>query len=175
MDLPASLHPEYKDEVETTLSALCEAFPQVVLTEVRMFSDEGDRSLGRAKGNTIELNAYWFARPKQVMLDAVDDSRNSTPFGAPKWHGGIGGAKGEVKRLLNHEFAHLLAEYLTGYRTFARRHHREALANPELAVSGYALCDDEDEWFAETFAALRLGGNGSPQCARLEAFLAGQK
>jgi hypothetical protein len=42
-------------------------------------------------------------------------------------------------------------------------------------VSGYALADDPDEadeWWAETFAALRLGGSGSVQVAEMAAFLA---
>ena len=53
---------------------------------------------------------------------------------------------------------------------FAKAGHSATVADPALAVSGYATVDAQ-EWFADTFAASRLGGAGSPQVAEMLEFL----
>jgi hypothetical protein len=175
--LSTDLHPDYLPLADATLTALVAAYPRVEFSGIWLYKPkEGDRSLGHVEGSHIALNPYWFSAPRSKMDEAVVLARQSTPPWAPKWHGGIGSLEREPERLLTHEFAHILAGSLRSYRDFADRLHRAALDDPDLAVSGYSLCGDNgaDECFADTFAALRMGGSGSPQVANLAAFLAGQ-
>jgi hypothetical protein len=175
--LPTGLHPDYLPLADATLTALVAAYPWVNFSGLWLYKPkDGDRSLGHVEGSHICLNPFWFASPRSKMDEAVILARQSTPPGLPRWHGGIGSLEREPERLLTHEFAHILAGSLRGYRAFADGLHRAALDDPDLAVSGYSLCADDgaDECFADAFAALRMGGSGSPQVADLAAFLAGQ-
>ena len=172
MRITDEVHADFRHEFETALSTLCEAYPRVPMGEVRVVDVPGDKSLGFCDGNDIVLNGHWFCRPRAVFDAAVVAGRASQPPGVPKWHGGIGGLEREPERLITHEFGHLLGPTIPGYTEFARAGHAAAMTSPSLAVSGYALVAGEpDEWFAETFAAMRLGGSGSPQVAELMKFL----
>lgn len=169
--LPAELHADYRADAEAVLGALGEAYPQVAVPEVRVFSSEGDRSLGRALDGVIELNAYWFSRPREFFQRGVVRSREHTPQDAPRWHGGIGGEDGEFARFLTHEFGHLLYDATEGSEAFSEAGHAAALEDPRIAASGYALvAEDALEWWAETFAGLRYG-SASPQVALMARFL----
>lgn len=167
--LPPGLHDDYKALMSSILETLSEAYPIVPPITVKLTDKDGDESLGAAVGDTIELNARWFAEPKVILDQAIIQARKTTPPEAPAWHGHIGGAEQEFVRFLTHEFGHLMASELTGYKKFAQVGHKAARRDPEIAVSGYALVDP-DEWWAETFAALRLGAP-SKQVAELQAFL----
>lgn len=167
--LPPGLHDDYRNLTSSILAALSEAYPIVPSITVKLTDKDGDESLGAAVGGTIELNARWFAEPKVILDQAIIQARKTTPPDAPAWHGHIGGAEQEYERFLTHEFGHLLATKLPGYEDFARAGQRAALSAPEIAVSGYALVDP-DEWWTETFAALRLGAP-SKQVAESQAFL----
>jgi hypothetical protein len=174
MEVSPDIHDDFRGEIVAAAEALAAAYPDVPFAGVQLFEVEGDESLGRVKGDTIEINAHWFARPRAVFDAAVVAGRKATPPGFPAWHGHVGGLEHETERLIAHEFGHLLAAAVSGVDEFAMAGHRTALNDPDLAVSGYALCD-ADEWFAETFAALRLGGSGSAQVAELAAFIASAK
>jgi len=178
--LSTDLHPDYLPLADATFTSLVAAYPRVDFHGVRVYHPRSgvDRSLGYAGGGWIYVNAYWFAEPRARLDAEVARARTITPFGFPRWHGGIGSLEREPERLFTHEFGHLLAAGLAGYRSFADGLHRAALDDPDLAVSGYALCPDvegdgsgADELWADTFGALRLGGSGSPQVAELQAFL----
>jgi hypothetical protein len=170
MEISSDIHDDFRDEIVAAAEALAAAYPDVPFSGVQLFEVEGDESLGRVNGDAIEINAHWFARPRAVFDAAVVAGRKATPPGFPAWHGHIGGLEREPERLIAHEFGHLLAAAVSGSAEFATTGHRAALNNSDLAVSGYALCD-ADEWLAETFAALRLGGSGSIQVGELEKFL----
>lgn len=168
------LHPDFRIDVETTLSALSAAYPQVPSPRLELYQPlPGDRSLGRAERDAILLNSYWFSRSRADFDAAVLEARGATLPGIPLWHGGIGGQAHEVERFLTHEFGHLLSDTLPGFRKFAFKQWKSAIDTPDVAVSGYALLDP-DEWFAETFAAYRLGGSGSVQVGHLAGYLAQQ-
>jgi hypothetical protein len=172
--LSTSLHPDYLPLADATLTALVAAYPKVAFSGVEVYQPKGyDQSLGHVEDDRIVLNGYWFSEPRSKMDAAVIAAREATPPGFPRWHGGIGSLENEPVRLLTHEFGHILFSGITGYRAFADRLHRAALRDPAIAVSGYSLCADDgaDECAADTFAAMRLGGSGSPQVAELQAFL----
>lgn len=175
VEISASIHPDFRSQVEAAADALASAYPWVKFTGVELFEPKGnDRSLGFAGDGVISINSYWFSQPKSLFEGEVLKARTATPTDFPAWHGRIGDVEHEVDRLIAHEFGHLLSEGLKGYKEFASAGHAAAVDSPQLAVSGYALAgalDDPDEWWAETFAALRLGGAGSPQVAELHAFL----
>lgn len=146
------------------------AYSRVPFEGVELFRKPDDRSLGYTGKGKIYLNAFWFAQPRAAFDTQVMKARSSAPPGYPPWHGRIGGFDHEVERLITHEFGHLLADTLDGYKEFASAGHSAVLADPTMAVSGYALVDP-DEWFAEVFSALRLGGSGSVQIVEVDKFL----
>lgn len=140
------------------------------LDGLHLFSRPEDRSLGFCSRETIVLNAWWFARPRQFFTDGVAEARATRPPDLPIWHGGVGGVEGEYERLLTHEFGHLVAASTRGSEEFARRGFEAAKADPSIAVSGYSL-KDPLEWFAEVFDAMRMGGEGE-QVDAMRGFLA---
>lgn len=169
MLLDTALHPDFRIEIEAQLAALCAAYPEVDLGAVRLFRKYADdRSLGSVEGSDILLNAYWFAQPREKLAAAALLGREAAPYGTPLWHGGMT----EAEHLIAHEFGHLLSSATPGAGEFAKAGHAAALADPAIAVSGYALVDP-DEWFSETFAGMRLGAP-SPQVGEMEAFLAAE-
>jgi hypothetical protein len=174
--LDPRLHADFRPAAEATLAALLEAYPRVALEALRLYDPEpGDFSLGCCdSGRTIALNAHWFDVPRALFDDAVVRGRSLTPAGAPPWHGHVGDLDREFDRLLAHEFWHAMADGLPGAAEFCRRGHAAAVAEPSLAVSGYAILDAA-EWGAETFAAIWLGGAGSPQVAEMVEFLAASR
>lgn len=174
MIISPDLHSDYRDETQRVLRKLCALYPAVNLRAVEVFERPGDRSMGHAGDGAISLNAYWFTRPRQFLTDAVVHARETTPPGFPLWHGGIGGVEQEYERLLIHEFGHLVKASTPGADEFAAEKAQEARDNPALAVSGYALADDDDsgeEWWSETFDAVLLGGSDSPQVGEMREFL----
>lgn len=162
------LHANYRPVAEAEFDSLVAFYP-TKLVRLDLYDPlAGDTSLGHCtSADAIELNAYWFAEPRVKLDMAVARGRECEPQHAMAWHGRIGGVDGEFRRLLCHEYGHLLA--VPDAPAFSRRGHAMAIANPAVAVSGYALVDPQ-EWWAETFAALRLGGSG-PQVGELAAFL----
>lgn len=166
------LHADFRPQAETTLDGLLRSYPRVAPFRLTLYDPPpSDFSLGNCdRPGEIALNAFWFATPRRRFDAAVEDGRASTPPSTPPWHGHIGGLAHEFDRLLCHEFGHLLMAATSGAAGFARKEHADAVADPRLAVSGYAALDS-DEWWAETFAAMRLGGAGSPQVAEMMAFL----
>ena len=106
----------------------------------------------------ISLNAYWFRdRPLEELRDeARDGYLFSLPGSAQvmKWHGGMP----EPQHCLAHEFGHILRDAIPGAIEWAREVWEAATHNPADAISGYALAGPE-EFFAEAFAAYRLGIN----------------
>lgn len=166
------IHPDFAAEADAVLSALREQHSRAGDVRVEVYDPErGDRSLGNSdEPGVISLNGWWFSKPRARFDAAVVAARDATRPGLPMWHGGIGGIENEFERLLTHEFWHHLQRALPGAGEFCRAGHEAALADNALAVSGYSLVD-ADEWGAEVFAALRLGGAGSPQVAEMEAFL----
>lgn len=176
-EIDQGIHPDFRPQIEAAAEALAAAYPHVEFAGIKLFDSPGDKSLGYAQDGWICLNAAWFAAPRAAFDEQVARSRSLIPANAPPWHGHIGELKGEVDRLMAHEFGHLLAQGLEGYQEFAREGHSAAIAYPSLAVAGYCLLAGEqpeaaDEWWAETFAALRVGGSGSAQVAEMAAFLA---
>lgn len=172
MLISARLHPDFRPGVEAVLEALCAAYPNVKFDGLQLYGPPaGDESLGCTDGNRILLNAGWFTEPEAKLDQAIVEGRVATPPGVPLWHGGIGSLEHEVERLVCHEFGHLVAQTIgKSAQRFADRGHRAVLAEPDIAVSGYAITDPE-EWFAEVFAAMRLGAAGSRQVAEMAAFL----
>ena len=168
------LHHDFRPDADATLRALREAYPQAGDVRIEVYDPpEGDHSLGNSDTpGVISLNGFWFAQPRPRFDEAVVAAREAGRKGLPRWHGGIGSLDGEFQRLITHEFWHHLQRALPGADEFCRRGWAVAVNDVEQAVSGYALCD-ADEWGAETFAALRLGGSGSPQVAQMEDFLHG--
>lgn len=160
------LHPDFFGPVETILGALDDVYPRARLAEVRLFEKSGDRSLAHVEGRDIVLNALWFTRPRVVLDTAGSDGRACLPFGMPLWHGGLG----EPEHVLTHEFWHVLADTLSGSVKFMDAGYAAVLADPAIAVSGYASVD-RDEWGGETFAVLRLGHAASVQVVEMEKFL----
>jgi hypothetical protein len=171
--MPPQLHDDYRHEADAVLAALREEYSVAGPVRVDLYEPEpGDLSLGNSDTpHVISLNAYWFAAPRHLFHEAVIAGRAATRPGLPRWHGSIGDLAHEFARLITHEFAHHLMSALSEPAAkFACERHAAAVAEPTLAVSGYALCD-ADEWAAETFAAARLGGAGSPQVAEMLKFL----
>ena len=168
MKIDPALHRDFLGPVEATLGVLEDVYPQARLASVRLFERPGDRSLAHVEGHSIVLNAYWFAEPSRKLAAAALAGRQSLPYGMPLWHGGMSDEEGT--HLLTHEFGHLVAAGTEGSVVFAKAAHAAVVADPVLAVSGYAIVDP-DEWWGETFAALRLGAAASPQVAEMEAFL----
>lgn len=178
LTISTNLHLDYRDEVESVLGTLAELYPDVPLSAVEIFEAPRDLSMGHAADGVIYLNGYWFSRPRRFFTDAVMSARELTPPGFPLWHGGIGGVEQEFTRLLIHEFGHLLRVATPGAAEFAEAGSRAAVDDPSIAVSGYALADDDgsgEEWWSETFDAMILGGSDSPQVGEMREFLAGTR
>ena len=168
-EIDDGVHRDFLPTVDVILGALLTAYPQAKLSAVRLFERPGDRSLAHVEGVTIMLNALWFSRPRAALAEAALLGRASAPYGAQLWHGGMPDTPLPY-HLLTHEFGHLLATATPGAVEFSAHSHAAALNDPSLAASGYALVDP-DEWWGETFAALRLGAP-TPQAAEMQAFLA---
>lgn len=177
LNISDEIHPDFRAQAETVLGALEQAYPHVKVGEVRLYDKPGDRSMAYTDGSDIFLNAYWFAHPAARLSAAARLGREAAPYGLPLWHGGmrdVGDNQEPAFHLFVHEFGHLLMAVTPGAKAFAQRQHALALSDPSIAVSGYALSDDPgecDEWWAETFAAMRIGAP-SPQVAEMAAFLA---
>jgi hypothetical protein len=167
VNISPGLHPDFRGVVEAVVGSLDAVYPVARVAGVDLFERDGDRSLAHVAGRTIVLNAHWFARPRAVLDEEAKVGREAARYGMPLWHGGMG----EPEHLLTHEFGHVLAAALPASGKLSGRGHAAALVDPAVAVSGYALVDP-DEWWGETFAALRLGHAASPQVAEMEAFLA---
>lgn len=167
------LHEDFRLEAESVLAGLLEAYPQAGAVRIEVHDPEpGDLSLGNSDmPGVISLSGYWFSQPRDHFDEMVLASRAATPPSLPLWHGGIGGPEGEFERLITHEFGHhVMAAGGEPAEQMAIAGHEAAVADPRLAVSGYSL-SDPDEWFAETFAASRIGGSGSPQVAAMLEYL----
>lgn len=171
MKISRLLHPEYREETERVLSSLLREYPRVSLRSVEVFDRPGDRSMGFATGDhTINLNGHWYSKPRSFFRTAVVEARRTTPPGFPLWHGGIGGIDQEYERLLVHEYGHLVAAVTSGSTRVAKTLFKKTISEPDLAVSGYSLVD-EDECFAEVFDALHFKVDENPLVAEMHHFL----
>lgn len=148
-------HPAYRPLIERMIGDLLERYPAALLRTVRIYDPpEGDRSMGYTKKGMISLNAHWFGRDPAVLRDeALTRPAVLLQGRRVAWHGGM---IEEPDHLLAHEFGHVLSDALPGWRDFAGAARRVASRNPGMAVSGYGLVDD-DEYWAECFAAFELG------------------
>ncbi len=151
----ARAHPSFVPPIRQTIGDLAARYPQVPLREVRLYDPKpGDRSMARTTAHEIALNPYWFSRPISDLRDAAMRNTEVRLRGCVvRWHGGM---CDEPRHLCTHEFAHSLSHALPGWHALAGPARSRALADPTLAVSGYGLAND-DEYFAEMFAAYELG------------------
>lgn len=151
----AYAHPSFVPPIRQTIDALAARYPRVPLREVRLYDPKpGDRSMARTTAHEIALNPYWFSRPADELKEAAKRCTDIRLRGhVVKWHGGM---TDEPIHLCTHEFAHSLSHALPGWRVLAGPARNRALADPSLAVSGYGLSNN-DEYFAELFAAYELG------------------
>lgn len=155
------LHPTFVRPVVDTLLGLDADYPLAALRKVSVFSRSNDHSMASAdRPGEIALNLYWFGRPINVLQEAARE-RNQlylVYLGAIdrvplSWHGDME----EPHHVLAHEFGHCLQDVIPSWREFAESHWRQSCRDPVHCrpVSGYALVGP-DEWWADTFAALRL-------------------
>lgn len=168
------LHSDFQDTAESVLAGLKQSYPEAGDVRIELYQPKpGDFSLGNSDtSGVIKLNAYWFGEPRDKFDEAVISGRAGQREDIPKWHGGIGDLDREFDRLIIHEYAHHLLDALgEKANRFARAGFDQAKAAEDTAVSGYASVD-YSEWWCDTFAAMRLGGAGSPQVADMIAFLA---
>ncbi len=151
----ARVHPSFVPPIRQTIDALAARYPRAPLREVRLYEPKpGDRSMARTTAHEIALNPYWFSRPVDELKEAAKRCTDVRLRGhVVIWHGGM---NDEPIHVLHHEFAHSLSHGLPGWRALAGQARGRALADPALAVSGYGLAND-DEYFAEMFAAYELG------------------
>jgi hypothetical protein len=150
----AGLHPTFERPVVDTLRGLSLDYPLVELRRVLLFERPGDNSIAHASvPGEIALNARWFGRPIEELRTAARE-RHIIRLGelALAWHGDME----EPHHVLAHEFGHCLQDALPAWEAFAITHWRAACRDPVgcRPVSGYALAGP-DEWWADTFAALR--------------------
>ena len=156
-------HPASAPLIRRIVDALAERYPWAPLREVRLYEQKsGDRSMANTTEHEITLNPYWFSRdPVELRLQATRNTRVRLRGREVEWHGGM---TDEPRHVLTHEFGHSLSHALPGWRALAGQARSRALDDPRLAVSGYGLVDD-DEYFAEMFAAYELG-TARIACAR---------
>lgn len=148
-------HPRFAPMIREIIGALVERYPWAPLHSVRVYEPPlGDRSMGNTKDGVISLNEHWFGADPRDLQDAAL-ARHDILLRRLRvsWHGGM---TAEPIHLLSHEFGHALAPAIPGCRAFARDARAAALLDPSLAISGYGLVDD-DEYWAEIFAACELG------------------
>lgn len=152
------LHPTYTRTVIDTLRGLDVDYPLNALRRVQLSSWDSDVSLASAgEPGEITLNEYWFGRPVEVLQQAARDRPIIYLAGGEcpvPWHGPME----EPHHTLAHEFGHCLSNVVPQWRDFAETHWRAACRDPVACrpVSGYALTGP-DEFWADNFAALRLG------------------
>lgn len=158
------LHPSYDAPVRGTYDRLAATFPAARLRAVRTFRHTGDESLAYESSGAIHLNLFWFGRDLGHLVRASAAGRISGEPGMADWHDGMA----EPRHVLTHEFGHVLAHSLRGYREFADRMHREVLRDPTRAATGYAVLNP-NEWWAETFAASLLGDVGAMRNSQVRA------
>ncbi len=166
------MHPSFAVPIAVTLHRLRERYG--VDARVKLYEpDLSDRSMAYTEGTTIHLNPFWFDAPIEKLRGAAVRGNVRGDPAAPLWHGGM---DDEPTHVITHEFFHALAnarlQHEPMFREFASRGYGRALANPVLAVSGYALAN-LDEWLAETFAAAELGLEGNVQVDEARALLDG--
>jgi hypothetical protein len=151
---PAGFHAEYRELIPTVLEPLIARWPGAI-KEVRAYRGEpDDRSLGYEQGGQICLNRFWFGRPIEVLRAADTRGREiSKSPGVASFHGQMA----EPEHVLVHEFSHGVRVLIgDAALRFARDGFADAIIDPRLAVTQYALADPE-EWFAETFTAGQIG------------------
>lgn len=153
------LHPSYERAVLDVIRGLDLDYPMDAVRRVEVYRPAGDdESMGcSSAAGVISLNGRWFSRPINELREAArEDDQVILATGAPPigYHGGME----EPIHVLTHEFAHCLADVLPGWREFAEPHWRASCADPAACrpPSGYALAS-ADEFFADAFAAMRLG------------------
>jgi hypothetical protein len=162
----AELHPTFERPVIDTLRGLDADYPLGALSRVSLFSREGDLSMASAdQPGEVKLNLYWFGKSIDVLRAAARE-RNQIYIGPDRiplaWHGDME----EPHHVLAHEFGHCLQDVIPEWRAFSETHWLQSCRDPVncLPVSGYTLVGP-DEWWADTFAALRL--NVSCEAVRL--------
>jgi DNA topoisomerase-1 len=145
-------------------------FPWVPLKTVKIYQpDPDDRSLGNADDRgVIALNSLWFKGDPEVLQRAavegviVPADGHSIP-----WHRAVA----EPEHVVIHEFGHVATEALEDWQGAVEEARAAAIANPELAPSGYAL-GGPPEYFAEAFANLLMGLARPDEAALIKGLLA---
>ena len=154
----AGLHLSFVRPVVDALRGLDADYPGNPLRRVELYRSAGDESMGNSdRPGVISLNARWFSRPIDELREASRDQDLVHLRGGDlvlPWHGGME----EPNHVLSHEFGHQLQATTPWWRGFAEPHWRASCLDPihQRPVSGYALNDPEEFW-ADTFAAMRLG------------------
>lgn len=164
------MHPSFAVPIASTLHRLRERYG--VDARVKLHEpDSCDRSMAYTEGTTIHLNPFWFDSPITVLRSAAAMGNVRGDPTATLWHGGM---VDEPTHVVTHEFFHALWNVRLhrepGFREFVSGGYERALADPALAVSGYALANP-DEWLAETFSAAELGLDGNAQVDTARALL----
>ncbi len=168
------VYPDQIYRISQILGQLDREYPGT-LHSVETYSRPGDESLANEDAGVISLNLFWFSKPLLVLQDAFlkGNAISHGVEGVAAWHDKMR----QTDHLMYHEFAHCLRTKIgTKALQFARNGHQDALKNPEIAATGYALVDPE-EWWSETFAALKCGREhawAGPQAQSMKAFLEAQ-
>jgi hypothetical protein len=152
------LHPSFERPVVDILNRLDVDYPIGALRRVTVRPEKpGDESMASAdKPGEIVLHGRWFGRPIEELQAAARYRNiiNLRPTQLPiAWHGDMA----EPDHVLSHEFGHCLQDVLPEWQTFAQIHWLASCQDPVHCwpVSGYALVGI-NEWWADTFAAMRL-------------------
>lgn len=149
------LHPSFTRAVVDTLRGLDADYPEVV--RVVKLADLGGSLADSDEPGVIVLNRRWFSAPLGELRAAAkpeDQTVRLNPEVEVMWYGGME----EPQHVLTHEFAHLLQDHLPWSEEFSRIHWEASCRDPTHCrpPSGYALASPE-EFFSDTFAAMRLG------------------
>lgn len=140
-------HPRYEELIDEIFGRLQARYPQVHLRAIACVppSSAQDKSMGSELDGVISFNAYWFGRHPSFLQSAA-----KTP---PLFHGPM---TDEPLHVFTHEFAHALAEGVTGLPERVKRLWEDATGDPESAPTEYALANPT-EYFAELFSLCELG------------------
>lgn len=151
-------HPEYQEKIEALIKGLLAKYPFTKLKAVSLFDPDkkvNDLSMGRTTPQgEITLNSYWFSQPPEFLQKSAQE-KTEVDIGGNKvpWHGEM---IEEPEHVITHEFGHVIALNLPGWKKFAETRRKQILKDTALAISAYE-CADDDELFAEDFAAYELG------------------
>jgi hypothetical protein len=142
-------HPDYRPVVDALFTELLARYPFAALRSMRIGPPRrlGDISMGYYDQDTqdIRFNAYWFARPPEVLQRAA-----MTP---PFFHGEM---TDEPRHVVTHEVMHAVQRSIPRIKPRMTEAWAYATRHPESMSADYAF-SDETEYFAELGALVDMG------------------